>query len=309
MPLDPQAQKVVDALAALNLKAFKDSTPAEARESMRSRTAALGPFEEVAAVADHRVPVTGGEITVRVYRPAGVGPHPVLVFYHGGGWVIGDLYTHDGICRSIVNAAGCAVASVDYRLAPEFKYPTPVDDSYAGLLWVVANATRLGLDAARVAVGGDSAGGNLAAVMALMARDRRGPRLLLQILIYPVTNYDFNTVSYRENATGFVLSTEDMRWFWRHYLSREEQGREPLVSPLLAKSLADLPPALVITAGCDPLRDEGEAYAGRLRDAGVAVTLTQYSGMFHGFLRMTRILDQSRILLDEIATALRKSLS
>jgi len=309
MPLDPQAQKVVDALAALNLKAFKDSTPAEARESMRSRTAALGPFEEVAAVADHRVPVTGGEITVRVYRPAGVGPHPVLVFYHGGGWVIGDLYTHDGICRSIVNAAGCAVASVDYRLAPEFKYPTPVDDSYAGLLWVVANATRLGLDAARVAVGGDSAGGNLAAVMALMARDRRGPRLLLQILVYPVTNYDFNTISYRENATGFVLSTEDMRWFWRHYLSREEQGREPLVSPLLAKSLADLPPALVITAGCDPLRDEGEAYAGRLRDAGVAVTLTQYSGMFHGFLRMTRILDQSRILLDEIATALRKSLS
>ena len=150
MPLDPQAQKVVDALAALNLKPFKDSTPAEARESMRSRTAALGPFEEVAAVADHRVPVTGGEITVRVYRPAGVGPHPVLVFYHGGGWVIGDLYTHDGICRSIVNAAGCAVASVDYRLAPEFKYPTPVEDSYAGLLWVAANATRLGLDPARI---------------------------------------------------------------------------------------------------------------------------------------------------------------
>ena len=190
MPLDPQARKVVDALAALNLKPFKDSTPTEARESMRSRTAALGPFEEVPAVADHRVPVTGGEITVRVYKPAGVGPHPVLVFYHGGGWVIGDLYTHDGICRAIVNAAGCAVASVDYRLAPEFKYPTPVDDSYAGLLWVVANATKLGLDAARV-----------------------------------------------------------------------------------------------------------------------AVTLTPYPGMFHGFLRMTRILDQSRVLLDEIAGALKKALA
>ena len=309
MPLDPQARKVVDALAALNLKAFKDSTPTEARESMRSRTAALGPFEEVAAVADHRVPVTGGEITVRLYRPAGVGPHPVLVFYHGGGWVIGDLYTHDGICRSIVNAAGCAVASVDYRLAPEFKYPTPVEDSYAGLQWVAANATRIGLDPARIAVGGDSAGGNLAAVMALLARDRHGPRILLQVLIYPVTNHDFNAASYRENATGFVLSTEDMRWFWRHYLSREEQGREPSASPLLAKSLADLPPALVVTAGCDPLRDEGEAYAVRLRDAGVAVTLTQYSGMFHGFLRMTRILDQSRVLLDEVAGALRKSLS
>jgi acetyl esterase len=309
MPLDPQAQKVVDALAALNLKPIKDSTPAEARESMRTRTAALAPFEEVAAVADHRVPVTGGEIMVRVYRPAGVGPHPVLVFYHGGGWVIGDLYTHDGICRSIVNAAGCAVAAVDYRLAPEFKYPTPVEDSYAGFLWVVANATRLGLDPARVAVGGDSAGGNLAAVMALLARERHGPRLLLQALVYPVTNHDFGTVSYRENATGYVLGTEDMRWFWRHYLAREEQGREPQASPLRAKSLANLPPALVITAGCDPLRDEGEAYAGRLRDAGVAVTLTQYPGMFHGFLRMTRILDQSRVLLDEVAAALRKALA
>ena len=309
MPLDPQAQKVVDALAALNLKPFRDSSPAEARESMRSRTAALGPFEEVPAVADHRVPVTGGEITVRVYKPAGMGPHPVLVFYHGGGWVIGDLYTHDGICRSIVNAAGCAVASVDYRLAPEFKYPVPVEDSYAGLLWVVANATRLGLDSARIAVGGDSAGGNLAAVMALLARDRRGPRLLLQILVYPVTDYDFGTASYRENGTGFVLTTDDMRWFWRHYLSREEQGREMTASPIRAKSLADLPPALVITAGCDPLRDEGDAYAARLRDAGVAVTLTQYPGMFHGFLRMTRILDQSRVLLDEIAGALKKALA
>ncbi len=309
MPLDPQAQKVVDALAALNLKPFKDSTPAEARESMRSRTAALGPFEEVAAVTDHRVPVAGGEITVRVYKPAGMGPHPVLVFYHGGGWVIGDLYTHDGICRAMVNAAGCAVASVDYRLAPEFKYPVPVEDSYADLLWVVANATRLGLDPARIAVGGDSAGGNLAAVMSLLARDRRGPRLLLQILVYPVTSYDFGTASYRENATGFVLTTEDMRWFWRHYLSREEQGREMMASPIQAKSLADLPPALVITAGCDPLRDEGEAYAARLRDAGVAVTLTRYPGMFHGFLRMTRILDQSRVLLDEIAGALKKALA
>ena len=309
MPLDPQAQKVVDALAALNLKPFRDSSPAEARESMRSRTAALGPFEEVPAVADHRVPVTGGEITVRVYKPAGMGPHPVLVFYHGGGWVIGDLYTHDGICRSLVNAAGCAVASVDYRLAPEFKYPVPVEDSYAGLLWVVANATRLGLDSARIAVGGDSAGGNLAAVMALLARDRRGPRLLLQILVYPVTNHDFGTASYRENGTGFVLTTDDMRWFWRHYLSREEQGREMTASPIRAKSLADLPPALVITAGCDPLRDEGDAYAARLRDAGVAVTLTPYPGMFHGFLRMTRILDQSRVLLDEIAGALKKALA
>jgi acetyl esterase len=309
MPLDPQAQKVVDTIAALNLKPIKDSTPAEARESMRTRTAGLGPVEEVPAVADHRVPVEGGEITVRLYAPAGVGPHPVLVFYHGGGWVIGDLYTHDGLCRSIVNAAGCAVASVDYRLAPEFKFPVAVEDSYAALKWVAANGPRLGLDSARLAVGGYSAGGNLAAVMALLARDRRGPRILLQVLVYPVTNYDFGTASYTENATGYVLTTDDMRWFWRHYLSREEQGRELTASPLRAKSVADLPPALVMTAGCDPLRDEGDAYAARLRDAGVAVTLTQYPGMFHGFLRMTRILDQARAALDEIASALRKALA
>ena len=309
MPLDPQAQTVVDAIAALNLKPIKDSTPAEAREAMRTRTAGLGPVEDVPAVADHRVPVEGGEITVRLYAPAGVGPHPVLVFYHGGGWVIGDLYTHDGLCRSIVNAAGCAVASVDYRLAPEFKFPVAVEDSYTALKWVAANGPRLGLDAARLAVGGDSAGGNLAAVMALLARDRRGPRILLQVLVYPVTNYDFGAKSYVENATGYVLTTEDMRWFWRHYLSREEQGQEVTASPLRAKSLADLPPALVMTAGCDPLRDEGDAYAARLRDSGVPVTLTQYPGMFHGFMRMTRILDQARAGLDEVATALRKALA
>ncbi|HME94342.1 MAG TPA: alpha/beta hydrolase [Methylomirabilota bacterium] len=309
MPLDPQAQRVVDTIAALNLKPIKDSTPTEAREAMRTRTAGLGPVEDVPAVADHRVPVEGGEITVRLYAPAGVGPHPVLVFYHGGGWVIGDLYTHDGLCRSIVNAAGCAVASVDYRLAPEFKFPVAVEDSYTALKWVAANGPRLGLDSARLAVGGDSAGGNLAAVMALLARDRRGPRILLQVLVYPVTNHDFGAKSYVENATGYLLTTEDMRWFWRHYLSREEQGQEVTASPMRAKSLADLPPALVMTAGCDPLRDEGDAYAARLRDSGVPVTVTQYPGMFHGFMRMTRILDQARAGLDEVATALRKALA
>ena len=198
---------------------------------------------------------------------------------------------------------------MDYRLAPEFKFPVAVEDSYTALKWVAANGPRLGLDSARLAVGGDSAGGNLAAVMALLARDRRGPRILLQLLVYPVTNYDFGAKSYVENATGYLLTTEDMRWFWRHYLSREEQGQEVTASPFRAKSLADLPPALVMTAGCDPLRDEGDAYAARLRDSGVPVTLTQYPGMFHGFMRMTRILDQARAGLDEVATALRKTLA
>ena len=307
MPLDPQAQRVIEAMAALNLKPVESSTPEEARESIRTRTAALGPFEDVAAVADHRLPVAGGEITVRAYSPGGAGPHPVLVYYHGGGWVVGDLYTHDGICRSIANAARCAVISVDYRLAPEFKYPVAAEDSYAALLWIVANAARLGLDPRRVAVGGDSAGGNLATVVALMARERGGPALAYQVLIYPVTDHDLNTPSYRENATGYVLTREGMRWFWNHYLAREAQGREPHASPLRAASLAGLPPALVMTAEYDPLRDEGEAYAARLREAGVSVTITRYAGMFHGFVRMTRILDKARTALDEIAGSLQKA--
>ena len=279
MPLDPQAQKIVDAMAALGLKPVEDSTPEEARESMRTRTAALGPFDDVAAVADHRLSVEGGEITVRVYSPGGTGPHPALVFYHGGGWVIGDLYTHDGVCRSLTNAAGCVVASVDYRLAPESKYPVAARDSYAALRWLVADA----------------------------ARERGGPALAHQVLIYPVTKHGLDTPSYHENATGYVLTREAMRWFWRHYLERAEQGVEPHASPLLAPSLAGLPPALVITAECDPLRDEGEAYAARLRDAGVPVTLTRYGGMFHGFLRMTRLLDKAKAALDEVAGTLRKA--
>jgi len=306
MPLDPQAQKVVDAMAALNLKPVEDSSPAEAREAMRSRTAALGPFDEVPRVADHRLPVERGDIAVRVYWPSGPGPHPALVFYHGGGWVIGDLYTHDGICRSLTNTAGCAVASVDYRLAPEAKYPVAAEDSYAALRWMVDNAGRLDIDPRRVAVGGDSAGGNLATVVTLMSRDRGGPSVVHQTLIYPVTDHGFETPSYRENATGYVLTREAMRWFWGHYLARDQQGAEAYASPLRAGSLAGLPPALVLTAECDPLRDEGEAYAARLRDAGVPVTLTRYSGMFHGFFRMTRILDKARAALDEVAGSLRK---
>ena len=307
MPLDPQAQRVIDAMASLNLKSVEDSTPDEARESIRARTATLGPFEDVAAVIDHRVPVAGGEITVRTYSPGGPGPHPALVYYHGGGWVIGDLYTHDGLCRSLTNAARCAVLSVDYRLAPESKYPVPAEDSYAALRWVAANAARLGIDQRRIAVGGDSAGGNLATVVALMVRERGGPALVHQVLIYPATDHDLNTRSYIENATGYVLTREGMRWFWSHYLQHDAQGREPYASPLRAPNLAGLPSALVITAEYDPLRDEGEAYAARLRDAGVPVMVSRYTGMFHGFVRMTRILDKARAAVDEIAGSLQKA--
>jgi acetyl esterase len=307
MPLDPQMQKIVDATLALGLPPLEQMTVEQARESIRQRTPALGPVQEVKAVEEHHVPVADGTIGMRVYRPSDTRPLPALVFYHGGGWVIGDLYTHDGICRAIANAAGCVVASVDYRLAPERKYPVAFEDSYAALTWLAGHAPALGVDPARLAVGGDSAGGNLAAAVALAARDRQGPRLALQLLIYPATVHSFDTASYRENGEGYMLTREGMKWFWNHYLARPEDGRQPYASPLLAKDLGGLAPALVITAEYDPLRDEGEAYAKRLAEAGVPVTNTRYPGLVHGFIRMTNVLDPAKRALDEVAAALRKA--
>ncbi len=307
MPLDPQMQKIVDATLALGLPPLEQMTVEQARESIRQRTPALGPVQEVKAVEEHHVPVAGGAIGVRLYRPSDTRPLPALVFYHGGGWVIGDLYTHDGICRAIANAAGCVVASVDYRLAPERKYPAAFEDSYAALTWLAGHAPTLGVDSARLAVGGDSAGGNLAAAVALAVRDRRGPRLVLQLLIYPATAHSFDTVSYRENGEGYMLTREGMKWFWNHYLARPEDGRQPYASPLLAKDLGGLATALVITAEYDPLRDEGEAYAKRLAEAGVPVTNTRYPGLVHGFIRMINVLDPAKRALDEVAAALRKA--
>jgi acetyl esterase len=307
MPLDPQAQKIVDATLALKLPPVEQMTPAQARASIRARIAGLGPAEEVARVEEHRVPVENGAITVRCYTPRGTGLRPALVFFHGGGWVIGDLDTHDGICRSLANAADCVVASVDYRLAPEHRYPTAAEDAFAATRWVATEGRRLGIDGRRLAVGGDSAGGNLAAVVTLMARERGGPPLAFQLLVVPCTHHAFDTPSYKDCGEGYLLTRDAMRWFWNLYLRRPEDGREAFASPLLAPNLAGLPPALVITAGYDPLRDEGEAYAARLREAGVPVTLTRYPGMIHGFFRLINLVDQARVARDEAATALRKA--
>jgi acetyl esterase len=200
------------------------------------------------------------------------------------------------------------VASVDYRRAPEHKYPVAAEDAFAATRWIAAHAAHLGLEARRLAVGGDSAGGNLAAAVTLMARERGGPPLGFQLLVYPVTCHGFDTPSYRECADGYLLTRDGMRWFWGHYLGRAEEGGQPHASPLLAPDLAGLPPALVITAEYDPLRDEGEAYAARLREAGVSVTLTRYPGMIHGFFRMLNFVDQARAARDESAAALRKAL-
>jgi acetyl esterase len=312
MPLDPKARAFLDQWNAALAAADPPSPPLDQVPvgDVRSLFKGFhleweGQPEPIAKVEDRTIPVPGAELPVRIYRPSGDGPLPILVYFHGGGWVIGDLDTHDGICRSLANGAGCIVVAVDYRLAPEHRFPGAAEDCYAATVWVAENARSLGGDPARIAVGGDSAGGQLTAVVSLMARDRGGPPLVYQVMIYPVTDYSYGTGSYREFADGYLLNKELMTYFWSQYLADEADGRSPHASPLRAPDLSGLPPALVITAEYDPLRDEGEAYAARLREAGVPVTLTRYDGVFHAFFVMSTVVDQCRAARQEAAAALR----
>ena len=307
MAIDPQVQEFLDELKLLKAPSLSTLTPDEARVGMIVSSAALGSPEPVEKTEDCRVPGPSGEIPVRIYRSDVAGPLPVLVYYHGGGWVLGGIATHEAFCCSIANAAECIVVSVAYRLAPEYKYPAAADDAYAATKWVFEHAWRFDGDPQRIAVGGDSSGGNLAAVVALMARDRAAFRPVLQVLIYPITDFNLDRPSYRENADGYMLTREDMAWFWQCYLARSEDGYQPYASPLRAANLDGLPPALVITAQYDPLRDEGEAYAARLREASVPVVLTRYNGMIHGFIRRTARFDQARVAVNEMVSALKRA--
>lgn len=304
MPLDPQAQAFLDQVTAMNLPPLHMLSVEGARQAAAALSDMHGAPEPVASVDNLAVAGPAGEIPLRVYTPEREGPHPVLVYLHGGGWVIGDLETHDALCRALTNAAGCLVAAVDYRLAPEHKFPAAAEDAYAATRWVAAHAAEMNGDPRRVAVGGDSAGGNLAAVVALMARDRGGPPLVHQLLVYPVTDSACDTASCRENAEGYFLTLDMMRWFWRHYLNSDSDGENPYAAPLRARDLRGLPPALVLTAEFDPLRDEGEAYAARLRDAGVPVQLKRYDGMIHGFFGMSGLLDRAREAIQDAAAGL-----
>jgi acetyl esterase len=304
MALDPQAKALLDQFGAIG-QSISSMSVADARRSMEVLSSIRGELPPIGAVADRRIPGPAGEIPVRVYTPTGSAPFPLLVFFHGGGWVLGSIETHDGICRELANGAGCVVMSVDYRLAPEHKFPAAADDCYAATQWAAAHAADLGADAKRVAIGGDSAGGNLTAVVAQMARDKGGPPLVFQLLIYPVTVAAFDTPSYRDNAEGYLLTAGDMHWFWDHYLKNAADGENPYASPLRAKSLKGLPPALVITAEFDPLRDEGEQYAHRLEEAGVPTRLSRYDGMIHGFFGMTQMIDKAKAAVKEASSNLR----
>ncbi len=311
MALDPQARAVLDLLAASGRPPYHQLSPKDARQLFRETRPASTPTPpEIGAVRNVAAEGPHGPIPLRVYRPAGVAattPLPAHVYFHGGGWVIGDLETHDVLCRQLTAEAGLSVVSVDYRLAPEHKFPAAVDDAWAATRWVVSHAAELGIDSRRVAVGGDSAGGTLAAVVALLARDQGGPALALQALVYPVTDVAGESPSYAEFAEGYSLTRESMRWFIAHYLAAPSDAADWRASPLRAPSLAGLPPALILTAGFDPLRDEGEAYAARLRQEGVRVDSTCYGGMIHGFVPMGRLLDTAHRAVSQIAGALRQA--
>jgi acetyl esterase len=309
--LDPQVRALLAEMELTGGPALETLPVEQARNlAMEGLLAYQGEVEPVASSTDVEIEGPRGPIRLRIYIPSAHGPRPALVFFHGGGWVLCDLDTHEVPCRAIANRSGAAVIAVDYRLAPEHKFPAAVDDCYAATEWVAANAERLHIDPARISVGGDSAGGNLAAVISLKARGlgptghqpASGLKLASQILVYPVTNLaSFDTPSYHEFAEGHHLTRSQMEWFRDCYLNGPEDGLHPFASPLLADDLRGLPPALVITAECDVLRDEGEAYARRLKDAGVPVTLTRYAGMIHPFFSLSGAISKGREAIDQAA--------
>lgn len=298
MPLDPQCKRYLSQVQPVD-----ELTVEEARR--RSEETAPGLFgspDAVGAVVDRALP---GPIRIRLYEPTGDDrTMPVLVYFHGGGWVHGSLDTHDGVCRALCARTPCLVLAVDYRLAPEHRFPAAVEDAWAATAWVAEHARSLGGDPERIAVGGDSAGGNLAAVVAVRARDQ-GLSLRHQLLVYPVTDADFDRPSYLANAEGYGLTRSSMRWYFDHYLGPGGDATHPEVSVIRAESLIGVAPATVLTAEYDPLRDEGEAYAARLEAASVPVCLTRYEGLIHGFIRMPAIIDRAQHALDECAGALR----
>ena len=307
--LDPQVEAFLQQMAQQGTPPVHTLTPLQARESRNPVFIKLGgPPESVADVRNLDIPGPAGQIPIRIYTPKGAGPFPVLVFFHGGGFVICNLDTHDSICRSLANGASCIVVSVDYRLAPEHKFPAAVDDAYAATQWVELNADRINGDPDRIAVGGDSAGGNLSAVVSLMARDKGGPSLIYQLLLYPVTDLSsFDTDSHRQHGEGYILTKDGMEYYRDHYVEHEEELQNPYVSPLLARELTGLPPALVITAQFDVLTDEAEAYANRLKEAGVQVKYICFDGMIHAFFSLPAVIDRAKDAIDEATAALRSA--
>jgi acetyl esterase len=308
--LDPDAAFVFKAFQEAGRPPYETLLPKEAREFyLLGRVVSNPEPPELKSVEPLSIPSPAGPIPARVYTPLELqktnGLAPCLVFFHGGGWVIGDLDTHDVACRKLADEGQLMVISVDYRLAPEHKFPAAVDDAIAATKWIAGNARQLGIDAARLTVGGDSAGGNLAAVVAISARDGNGPKIAGQVLIYPATDFAMTHSSHREPETSVLLTHTVIKWFSNHYLNSAADGADWRASPARAKTLAGLPPAYVLTAGADPLRDEGNEYAQRLKEAGVPVTYRTFPGQFHGFFTMGKLLPQANVAAREIGAWLK----
>jgi acetyl esterase len=309
MAVSHEIRALLDRQAASGRPPLERQSVTQARAFHLQDAAALnGPPAPVAAVADRLVPGPAGELPVRVYTPEGEAPFPILVWFHGGGWVVGTIDTYDPLCRALAASVPAVVVSVGYRLAPEHRWPAAVEDAYAATRWASGHAAELGGVQHRLAVAGDSAGGNLAAVVAVGARDRGGPPVAFQLLVYPVLDAAADTASWGEFADGYFLTAAGMRWYWDHYLGGAD-GRAPDASPLRAAFFGGLPPALVIGAEHDILRDEGEAYAARLREAGIAATASRYPGMVHGFFRWRAVTGAADAALQEAAAALRSALA
>jgi acetyl esterase len=310
--LHPQARALLDFIEQRGLPSTQTLSPAEARSFYRERRFFTQPAApEVALVRDLQADGPHGAIAVRLYRPLGTEPAqvlPVLVYFHGGGWVIGDLDTHDVLCRELANAAGCAIVAVDYRMAPEHRFPTAVDDCLAATYWVHRNAGLLGIDPARLGIGGDSAGGNLAAVVALGARDAGDLPIAFQLLIYPATDMRCGAASHQINGEGYLLTSDTIDYFHDHYIADAAQDLDWRASPLLCDDLSRLPPALVLTAGYDPLRDEALMYSQRLSGAGNRATHVCFERQIHGFITMGKVLDEANAAVSLCAAEMRRAL-
>ena len=309
MALAEQVQKLLNAFRDAGFKPIETMTVPEARLASWRIIGLQGEPEPVAAVAHRFIPGPTADLPVRIYYPTGSGPFPALVYFHGGGFVILNIEILDPTCRVMANRTGCAIVSVNYQKAPERKYPTAVDDAYAATKWIAEHAKEINIDPVRIGVLGESAGGALAAVTGLRARDEGGPSLFGQVLITPITDADVNKPSYLANAEGYLHQRATMQWYFDHYLNSAADGADWRVSPLRAPDHARLPPALVITAEYDPLRDDGHLYAEKLKAAGVPTLHSDYAGMVHPFFFMQGVLDASRRLHDEIGAWVRNVLA
>ncbi|GCE15969.1 alpha/beta hydrolase [Tengunoibacter tsumagoiensis] len=307
MPLDPLVARYLEKLNALhNDEPAQDLSLAEKRlRSEQNAIAQAGERVSIGSIMNLTIPGPASDLPLRVYIPEEEGPFPIFVHFHSGGWVFGSIEASDAVCRLLAKQAHCIVISVGYRLAPEHRFPAAPEDCYSATVWAHAHAHEINGDPDRIAIGGDSAGGNLTAAVTLMARDREGPKLCCQVIIYGETNYpEPETASYTFYAHGYDLTREDMIWYWDQYLACKEDANHPYASPLRAEDLSHLPPALIITAEYDPVRDEAELYAQRLQQAGIPVQLTRYNGMLHSFFRMFTIFPQSNVALQEVANYL-----